>query len=160
MDTDSENLKILFNDTKRPSSFGELNPITEKIIGCAYTIGNALGCGFQEKVYENALAHELRKMGLVVMQQQKISAFYDNVEVGKYEADLIVEGCILVELKAVRDLNEVHKAQCMNYLKATGLEFAFLSTSAIPKLRSGESWFDTNLSVLICVHLWFQFLDV
>ena len=125
----------MFNDTKRPSSFGELNPITEKIIGCAYTIGNALGCGFLEKVYENALAHELRKMGLVVMQQQKISVFFDNVEVGKYEADLIVEGCILVELKAVRDLNEVHKAQCMNYLKATGFRICLLINFGNPKVE-------------------------
>ena len=74
-------------------------------------------------------------MGLVVMQQQKISAFYDNVEVGKYEADLIVEGCILVELKAVRDLNEVHKAQCMNYLKATGFRICLLINFGNPKVE-------------------------
>src|SRR5438309_10356988 len=98
-----------------------LNAITEKVIGCAYRVSNTLGCGFLEKVYENALAHELRKSGLQVSQQQEIRVVYDGVEVGSYAGDLLVESRILVELKAVRDLNEVFKAQCMNYLKATGL---------------------------------------
>jgi GxxExxY protein len=103
-----------------------LNPITEKIIGCAYTVGNTLGVGFLEKVYENALAHELRKAGLKVGQQQPIRVRYDDIIVGEYVADLLVEDCVLVELKAVQNLDSIHMAQCINYLKATGLRLCLL----------------------------------
>ena len=102
------------------------NPITEKIIGCAYTVSNALGAGFLEKVYENALAHELRKAGLKVQQQHPIQVRYDGIVVGDYIADLFIEDCILVELKAVKALDEIHQAQCLNYLKATGLRLCLL----------------------------------
>ncbi len=81
---------------------------------------NGLGAGFLEKVYENALAHELRKTGLRVEQQHGITVHYDGVVVGEYAADLLVEDAVLVELKAVKGLDAVHMAQCMNYLKATG----------------------------------------
>ena len=100
--------------------------ITEQIIGCAYKVSNALGSGFLEKVYENALAHELRKCGLLVQQKFPIAVKYDGVVVGDYEADLIVEGLVLVETKAVAQFNEVHLAQCMNYLRATGLKICLL----------------------------------
>ena len=103
-----------------------LNELTEKIIGCAYEVSNTLGCGFLEKVYENALAHELRKNGVGVTQQQAINVYYDDVTVGKYVADLLVEGDVLVEMKAVRQLDSIHLAQCMNYLKATGLKICLL----------------------------------
>lgn len=99
----------------------ELNEITEKIIGCVYTVSNALGCGFLEKVYENALAHELRKTGLTIGQQHVIEVRYDNVVVGDFAADLLVEECVLVELKTAKALDDAHMAQCLNYLKATGL---------------------------------------
>ena len=99
-----------------------LNDITERVIGCAYVVANTLGHGFLEKVYENALAHELRKAGLAVMQQSSIKIRYDGIVVGDYVADLLVEGAVLVELKAVRILDGVHVAQCLNYLKATGLQ--------------------------------------
>jgi len=72
------------------TDLSELNPITEKIIGCAYIVSNALGAGFLEKVYENALAHELRKTGLGVAQQHPISVWYDDIIVGEYCADLFV----------------------------------------------------------------------
>lgn len=67
----------------------ELNPLTERIIACACKVANTLGCGFLEKVYENALAHELRKNGLVVETQKQISVLYDGVVVGDYCADLV-----------------------------------------------------------------------
>ena len=102
------------------------NPITEQVIGCAYTVSNVLGCGFLEKVYENALAHELRKHGLKVAQQFPIKVYYDSIIVGDYIADLLVNDCILVELKAVQTLDSVHQAQCLNYLKATGLRICLL----------------------------------
>ena len=76
-----------------------LEPVTERIIGCAFRVANALGHGFIEKVYENALAHEMRKPGLDIVQQRGIVVFYDDVIVGEYTADLIVEDQVIVELK-------------------------------------------------------------
>ena len=111
-----------------------LNRISERIIGCAYTVSNALGCGFLEKVYENALAHELRKAGLVLAQQYGIAVKYDGVVVGEYAVDLLVEQSVLVELKAVRALDEVHRAQCLNYLKATGLRVCLLLNFGLPRV--------------------------
>ncbi len=108
------------------ADLSSLNPVTEKIIGCAYTVSNTLGVGFIEKVYENALAHELRKAGLRVLQQHPVQVWYDGVAVGDYFADLLVDDCVLVELKAVRALDEAHWAQCLNYLKATNLRLCLL----------------------------------
>src|SRR5713226_4226226 len=87
-----------------------LNEITEKIIGCAFQVGNTLGSGFLEKVYENALAYELRKAGLAVVQQGPLQVRYQGVIVGEYSADLIVENCLLVDLKTVRAFDEIHLA--------------------------------------------------
>ena len=109
--------------------------ITEKIIGCAYTVTNTLGSGFLEKVYENALAHEMRKAGLVVQQQVGVSVKYDGMVVGDYIIDLLVEGSVLVELKAVKAIDNVHFAQCMNYLKATGLEVCLLINFGMPRIE-------------------------
>jgi len=103
-----------------------LDSITETIIGCAYTVANSLGHGFLEKVYENALTHELRKAGLAVEQQKAVRVHYDGVVVGEYLADLLVEQCVLVELKAARQLDQVHMAQALNYLTATGLKVGLL----------------------------------
>src|SRR3954451_19460846 len=100
--------------------------ITEKIIGGAYRVGSKLGCGFLEKCYENALAHELRKAGLRVEQQVALKVWYDDVVVGEYVADLIVEGVVLVELKAIQSLDTIHSAQCINYLAATKLPVCLL----------------------------------
>lgn len=103
-----------------------LDQATEKIIGCAYTVSNTLGCGFLEKVYENALVHELRKAGLQVSQQHALPVVYDSIVVGDYVADVLVGGRILVELKAVKALDEVQFAQCPNYLRASGLKLCLL----------------------------------
>ena len=103
-----------------------LNKISERVIGCAYAVGNALGSGFLERVYENSLAHELRKAGLQVIQQHAIAVKYDGVVVGDYVADLLIEQKILTEVKAVRALDDVHKAQCLNYLNGTGLSLCLL----------------------------------
>jgi len=100
----------------------DLNRITERIIGGAFAVGNTLGSGFLEKVYENALVHELRKCGLSVQPQYPIQVMYDGIVVGDFVADLWVEGRVLVEVKAVRKFNDAHLAQCLNYLKATGLK--------------------------------------
>jgi len=112
-----------------------INGITERIIGCAYTVSNALGSGFLEKVYENALAHELRKTGLSVAQQEKIEVRYDGIVVGDYAADLIVEQAVLVELKAAKSFDDNHMAQCLNYLKATGLRVCLLINFGTPRVQ-------------------------
>src|SRR5688572_12847549 len=103
-----------------------LNALTERIIGAAFRVGNVLGCGFMEKVYENALAHELRKAGLSVEQQHAIAVTYDGMVVGDYVADLVVEGSIIVELKAIKSLDDIHAAQCINYLAATKMPLCLL----------------------------------
>ena len=113
----------------------ELNKITEKIIGCAYAVASCLGSGFLEKVYENALAHEIRKTGMVVLQQHGIQVIYDTVIVGEYVVDLLVEQSILIELKAVKTLDNIHQAQCMNYLKATGYHVCLLINFGSPKIE-------------------------
>ncbi|HSZ56018.1 MAG TPA: GxxExxY protein [Tepidisphaeraceae bacterium] len=103
-----------------------LNRLTETIIGCAFRVHNVLGCGFAEKVYENALIHEIRKAGLVVAQQVPIEVWYDGVLVGKYFADVVVEGSVLVETKAVKNFDDAHTAQCLNYLAATQIPLCLL----------------------------------
>ena len=117
------------------ANFGKINPITETVIGCSYAVANALGSGFLEKVYENALAHELRKFGLDVIQQHGISVVYDGVTVGIFEADLVVNGLVIVELKTVKTLTEIHMAQCMNYLRATGARVCLLINFSNPKVE-------------------------
>jgi GxxExxY protein len=104
----------------------KLNAITEKIIGCAYKVATNLGCGFLEKCYENALAYELKKAGLIVNQQVPLKVWYEDVVVGEYVADLIVEELILVELKAITSLDTIHAAQCINYLAATKFPLCLL----------------------------------
>ncbi len=94
--------------------------VTEKIIGCAYRVYNALGFGFLESVYENALLIELGKTDLEVEQQAPITVTYDDTIVGEFMADLVVEDCVIVELKSVRQLVKAHEAQLVNYLVATG----------------------------------------
>ena len=117
------------------SAFASLNPITEKAIGCAYAVANTLGAGFLEKVCENALAYELRKAGLRVAQQHPIMVMYDRVSVGEYCADLLVEEEVVVELKACKALDELHMAQCLNYLKATGLHLCLLLNFGTPRIQ-------------------------
>ncbi len=111
-----------------------IDAVTQKIIGCAFTVSNKLGCGFLEKVYENALCLELRKAGLNVLQQKIVQIKYDGVIVGEYNADLLVENAVLVELKAVKLLDEIHSAQCLNYLKATGISLCLLINFGRPRL--------------------------
>ena len=100
--------------------------VTGEIIGAFYQVYNALGYGFLEKVYENALAIELQERGLKVEQQKPIHVYYNNHVVGDYYADLIVNDLIIVELKAGRTLAKEHKAQILNYLKATHYEVGLL----------------------------------
>ena len=110
-----------------------LDQITEKIIGCVHQVSNTLGPGFLEKVYENALAIELRQIDLQVAQQHRIEVRYRNVLVGDFVADLVVEECVIVEVKAIKAVDDAHTAQCLNYLKATGLQVCLLVNFSAPK---------------------------
>jgi len=100
--------------------------ITKKIIGCAYTVHNELGAGFLEKVYENALVLELQAQGIAFQRQARILVRFRGQQVGEYVADLLVEGRIICELKAVENLTPQHEIQLVNYLVATGLETGLL----------------------------------
>lgn len=113
----------------------KLDLITEAIIGCCYTVITKLGSGFLEKVYENALGHEIRKTGMKALQQYPVKVIYDGVEVGDYFADILVDDQIIVELKATKALDNVHRAQCLNYLKATGYSVCLLVNFGTPKLE-------------------------
>ncbi len=100
--------------------------ITELIIKAFYTVYNTLGYGFLEQVYENAMAIELRKLGFKVAQQTRITVYYDGQRVGDYNADLLVEDAVIVELKARHTLVPANEAQLLNYLKATPYEVGLL----------------------------------
>jgi GxxExxY protein len=100
--------------------------LTEKIIKAAYTVHNVLGFGFLEKIYQNALIIELRKMGLNILSEEPITVYYENEIVGQYVADIIVEKKVILELKAVKDLAIIHEVQLVNYLKATSIEVGLL----------------------------------
>src|SRR5208282_1396493 len=92
-----------------------LNDLSGRVIGCAFTVLNTLGAGFLEKVYENALAYEIRATGLSVVQQCGARVYYNDVVVGEYFVDLLVEDVLLVELKTVKALDDTHLMQCTNY---------------------------------------------
>ena len=113
----------------------QLNQWTERIIGCAFKVSNALGCGFLEKVYENALVHELRKIGFSVQARHPINVYYDGIIVGEFFADILVENVILLELKATKDHDDVFTAQCLNYLKATNKPICLLLNFGKPRLE-------------------------
>ena len=100
--------------------------LTEAIIGCAHKVLRTLGCGFLEKVYENAFAIELSGRGIRHEQQASVEIRYQGLLVGEYIADIVVENRVIVELKAVRDLDRIHQAQLLNYLKATGIRTGLL----------------------------------
>lgn len=87
-----------------PKDAAYFNSFTQQIIGCAYRVGNVLGSGFLEKVYERALAHELQKEGLDVACQYPIKIFYDGIDIGDYFADLVIGNEIIVELKTVKNI--------------------------------------------------------
>ncbi len=100
--------------------------VTSIIIQSFYKVYNTLGYGFLEKVYENAMRIELKKLGMSVEQQKNIKVYYDSEQVGDYFADLLVNDLVIVELKAAENLCEEHETQLLNYLKATDIEVGLL----------------------------------
>ena len=109
--------------------------LTDKIIGAAFAVHNELGSGFLERVYENAMVIQLRSMGICLEQQKQLQVHFMGVVVGDYQADLVVEGRVLLELKSVSTLDPVHEAQIMNYLRASGIKVGLLLNFGRPKLQ-------------------------
>ena len=109
--------------------------LTELIIHCAFKVSNVLGCGFLEKVYENALVLELVESGLSVETQRPIQVVYQKKVVGDYIADVVVEDVIILELKAIKNIENIHFAQCQNYLKATGKKLGLIINFGEEKVK-------------------------
>jgi GxxExxY protein len=119
-------------NTQMDTGEDRVNLLSKRIIGCALTVLHTLGTGFLEKIYENALVHELRKSGLAVSQQHPVVVRYNGIVVGEYA---------VVELNIAKAIDNIYRAQCLNYLKATGCISAWCSTSASLALRSNAwSW--------------------
>ena len=111
----------------------EINDVTYAINGAVFEVNRVLGPGFLEKVYENALLVELIGRGLKAKSQVPIRISYKERIVGEYVADMLVEEKVIVELKTVEELNRVHEAQLLNYLKATGIRVGLLVNFRHPK---------------------------
>jgi len=113
----------------------EYKDITEKIIGCSYTVYNKMGYGFVESVYEKCLLIELGKAGLKAQAQVPILVRYDDEVVGEFVADIVVEDTIILELKSVRQIAQAHEVQLVNYLVATGKPVGLLLNFAEEKVE-------------------------
>jgi len=110
----------------KPGKELEHEDLTDKIIGCAIEVHKKLGPGFLESVYENAFIIELQRKGLPFERQKEVAIQYDGVEVGKHRLDLIVADTIVVELKAIRNIEDIHFVIVRSYLKALGKEHGLL----------------------------------
>ncbi|OQY14969.1 MAG: GxxExxY protein [Deltaproteobacteria bacterium] len=111
----------------------DINDITYAINGAVFEVNRVLGPGFLEKVYENALLIELKRRGITAKSQVPIRVFYKEKVIGEYFADILVEGKVIVELKTVETIDKIHKAQLLNYLKATGIQVGILVNFKHPK---------------------------
>jgi GxxExxY protein len=132
MNTDGQNETIAVDAAAK--AYPE-QALTEKVLEAAFAVHNTLGAGFLEKVYENALALELRQKGIPAVQQCPMKVFYKGVLVGDYAADLVVAGKVLLELKACSALEPHFEAQILNYLRASGLRVGLLLNFGRPKLQ-------------------------
>src|SRR4051812_35042457 len=112
-----------------------LNDMLREVVGAAYEVQNHLGPGFLEKVYERSLARELTSRGFTVESQVRRKIYYKDHLVGEYIADLIVNDQLLVELKCSEALAPEHLAQCLNYLKASGLHLGLLLNFQTAKVQ-------------------------
>ena len=111
----------------------DINDVTYAINGAIFEVNRVLGPGFLEKVYENALLVELKRRGLKAETQVPIQIQYKGQIVGEYIADIVVEDQVIIELKSVDQLQKIHEAQILNYLKATGFKIGLLINFKHPK---------------------------
>ena len=115
----------------------ELNQMTDKVIGAAIEVHRILGPGYQESIYEEALAFELSRMGVAFDRQKAFSVTYKKHVVGEGRIDLLVNGILVVELKAIEKMQPVHRAQVISYLKATSCQLGLLINFNENLLKSG-----------------------
>ncbi len=118
-----------FSDEEYPHS-----DITQKIIGCAIEVYKTLGPGFKESTYENALIYEFNKAELKYEQQKPITVPYKDTTVGGHRLDFLIEDAVVIELKSVKEIEDIHKAQVLTYLKATGFKVGLLINFAKSKI--------------------------
>ena len=127
MDTDEKIKRIYLGE--------DVEYLTASIIGAAFEISNTLGHGFLEGAYRKALIHELSIRGLSTAEEIPFEVTYKEAVLGRYFCDLLVEGTVVVELKAVNQLNSSHVGQLLNYLKASGLRVGLLFNFGRPRLE-------------------------
>jgi GxxExxY protein len=130
-DADERRYPPMNADEERES----IDSVTAGIIGAAQKVSSNLGAGFLEKVYENALLIELRAANFRVEAQLPLRIHYAGQLVGEYVADMLVEDKVLIELKAQPEIGAIHRAQCLNYLKASGLSVCLLLNFGKPRLE-------------------------
>jgi GxxExxY protein len=117
-----------------------INDLTYKIIGCIYKVHSALGPGLFESSYEVCLVHELINAGLKVEAQKALPVIYNGLKLDAgYKVDLIVEGCVIIELKSVESINDIHKAQILTYLKLSCIEVGLLVNFNVKDMKKGVS---------------------
>ena len=109
--------------------------LTRKIIGCAMTVHSTLGAGFQEVIYQRALAVEFQYTGIHFEREKEMIIYYRNQNVGKRRADFFIENCVMLEIKAVSELKPEHKAQAINYLEAYQMEIGLLLNFGATRLE-------------------------
>ena len=109
--------------------------LTGEIIEASYNVHNGLGCGLLEKIYENSLIWEIELMRRKVSSQREFKVIYRKKEVGIYYADLVVEDKVIVEVKSVERIDDIHRAQLLNYLRISGLRVGLIINFARPKLE-------------------------
>jgi GxxExxY protein len=127
--------ELMIDDDMEPDP--QLNEVTNAVLGACFEVHSALGPGYQEQIYANALAIEFRKRNIRFEREVLFKVMYKNEQVGEGRADFIVEGCVLVELKTVETLHPLFTAQCISYLKATRIKLALLMNFNVRKLKEG-----------------------
>ena len=122
--------------------------ITKKIIGCAMKVHSTLGNGFQEVLYQRALAIEMNKQGLSFNREMEMDIYYDNEHIGTRRVDFFVEDKVMVELKALVNLEQAHLAQALNYLEAYKIEIGMLINFGAPSLQFKRLTIEKKLNYL------------
>ena len=123
--------------------------ITKKIIGCAMKVHSSLGNGFQEVIYQRALAIEMNKNGLSFEREMEMDIYYDNEHIGTRRVDFFVEGKVMVELKALVNLEKVHLAQALNYLEAYKIDVGLLINFGAPSLQFKRLTIERKLNKMV-----------
>jgi GxxExxY protein len=131
-------------------SLVENDPLTEKVIGCAIKIHRVLGPGFLENIYHRALAHELGKSGITYVAEARMQVIYDDIVLGDYVADFLVDKRVVVELKAVEVLLKTHEIQLVNYLNAIRFDIGLLINFGSQKIQVKRKFRELNRNASIC----------